>query len=110
MPPGEFTREHLGRAAQPDGLQLEQHNPANQGFGQIRVFAQWQSDIVETGQIGEQGTVLQQHADILAHAIQRPAGQGVDRFSVDHDLSLVRSQLPGNQTHDGGLAGTAGTH
>jgi hypothetical protein len=106
----QLARIHGGCAAQSDGLQLEQHQAPDEGFGQLGVFPQRQRHVVETGQIGKERAVLQQHADVAAQVIQFGAAQLVHFGVADPHPARVGAELPRDQLEHRGLAAAARPH
>ena len=67
---GQLRGHQPRRAAQADGLQLRQHDVADQRFGQIGVLAQRERDVLEHVDVREQRAVLEQHAHAPAQRVQ----------------------------------------
>ena len=68
MPPDSCCGLESRGAAQADGLQLDEHDAAQQPLRQPRVLAQRERDVLEHVEVGEQRAVLEQHADAPAQA------------------------------------------
>jgi hypothetical protein len=60
----------LACPAQADHVHLQQHGVADHVLGQGAQFAQRQGDVVEHGQRRIQRALLEQHAPVVAHALQ----------------------------------------
>ena len=73
MPPDSSEGMQLRGAAQADGVELHQHEIADQLFGQLRVLAQRERDVLEHRHVGEQRAELEQHADLAPQREQRVA-------------------------------------
>ncbi len=68
IPPDKLGRHHIGRATQTHRVQFGQHHMTNQAIGELGVLAQREGDIFEDAEVGQQRTVLEQHAESLPHA------------------------------------------
>ena len=62
----QFGGHQFFYAAQADGVQLQQHQIADDGFGQFGQLAHREGDVVVYRQIGKQCTMLEQHAHAAA--------------------------------------------
>jgi hypothetical protein len=96
--------------AQADRVELEQHQVADQLFGQVGVLAQREGDVVEHGQVGEQRAELEQHAHLAAQAVQAVGVELVHHFAADRHFALLRADLAADQAQHGGLAAAGTTH
>ena len=100
----------MRRAAQTHGLQFCQHQLPNQPLGQIGMFTQWERDVLEHAQVGEQRAVLKQHSHPAPQHIKLRARQGEHVLARDFDLAAVGHDLAGDQAQQRRLAGAAGAH
>ncbi len=110
MPPESCCGYSVGRAAQPDGMQLREHDGADQALGQPGVLAQRERDVLEHVEVGEQRPVLEQHAHAPAQGIDLLAVQLGHVEAVHEHLAAVGAHLPGDQLQQGGLARAARAH
>ena len=72
MPPESSCGIRRLGAAQSDGLELHQHQAAQHGLRQARMFAHRESHVLEDIQVSEQRAVLEQHAHAPAQGEQLP--------------------------------------
>ena len=106
----ELRRHQPGRAAQPHGLQLGQHQVAHQALRQPRVLPQRERDVLVDVEVGQQRAVLEQHAHAAAHPVQRRARQLRDFLAVELDEAPVRAGLPRDEPEQRRLAAAARAH
>jgi hypothetical protein len=78
------------RAAQAHGVELHQHDVADQGLGQVGVLAQRKGHVVEHRQVGEQRAELEQHAQAPPQRIHAGLVSSVDPLPVETHLTNVR--------------------
>ena len=74
---GELRRHQPRGAAQAHGVQLRQHERADQPLRQVRVLAQREGDVLEDVEIREQRAVLEQHAHAPAQRVELAARRSV---------------------------------
>ena len=115
-PPGHATGNLSGhqvtRAAQAHRIELHQHNIAQHGRWQIRVFAQGKRHIVKNTQIGEQGSELEQHAHAAAGGKQGILIQcpdvllrlGAALWSSQQQLPALGAVLSANEAQNRGFS------
>src|SRR5690606_9718298 len=87
-----------------DRLELHQHQVADHVLGQVGVLAQRKGDVLERGEVGEQGAELVEHAHASPQAIEPVAVETMHVLAVEHDRALLRAQLAADQPQDGRLA------
>ena len=75
-------------------MQFRQNNVPDQSIREPRVLAQRECDILENAEIGEQGTVLEQHAEALTQLIELRNAERRYINAVDMDRTLLRDELP----------------
>ena len=109
MPPDSSAGISCARAAQADGVQLHQHEVADQVFGQLGVLAQRERDVLEHRHVGEQRAELEQHAHPPAQCGTAPSrSSSCTTCAVDARPSpLLRPQLAADQAQDRRLAAAA---
>ena len=81
MPPDSSAGRNCAVAAQPDGVELHQHEVADQARSAGSVCSRnAKGDVLEHRQVGEQRAELEQHADLAPHREQAPrvAGRRTD--------------------------------
>ena len=105
-----FAGHELARTAQAHGVQLHQHDVANQLFRQIGVLAQWEGHVVKHAHIREQGTKLEQHAHAATRGVQLPGIHRGDILAVEQHLTLLGVVLPANQAQHRGFATARRAH
>ena len=106
----QLVRHQVNGSAQPDRLQLEQHDVADHFFRQLGMHAQREGNVFEYIQIGKQGAALKQHAHMLARVEQIAARQGRQVLAVDPHFAVAGTQLHAHQAQQGGLAAAGRTH
>ncbi len=108
------ARELLGiqrsGSTQPDGVQLRQHDGADQALGQPRVLTEGKRDVLVNVQVGEQCTILEQHAHAPAQRIDLLALELGEIEAIDDHLAAVRAHLAGDEFQQGRLARAARPH
>jgi hypothetical protein len=110
MPPDSCDGITLRGAAQPDAVELHQHEVADHVLGQVGVLAQRERDVLEHRQVGEQRPELEQHADLAAQRVEPVAVEVGHRLAGDHDAARSRPQLPADQPQDRRLAAARAAH
>ena len=66
----QLLRLQMGRAAQPDRMQLREHEVADDALRQPGVLAQREGDVLEHVEVGQQRAVLEQHAHAPAQRVE----------------------------------------
>src|SRR6056297_3614241 len=92
------------RAPQTHGLQLHEHDVANDGLGQAGMLAQGIGHVLEHVEVREQRPALEQHAHALAQGVETVPGQTVDILAVHLDGARIGPQLAADELEQGGLA------
>src|SRR5690625_5648170 len=72
------------------------------------MLAHGQGHVVKNGQVGKQGTALQQHAGVAAQAAQLARTQCVNTHIAHPHLAAAWPELAQSQPHEGGFAGATG--
>ena len=107
---GDLAGHQVARAAQPDRVQLHQHQVADHRLGDRRVLAQREGDVVEHRQVGEQRPELEQHPHATTRGVETVAVQRGEVDAVEQHAALHRPDLPGDQAQHGRLAAAGGAH
>ena len=81
---GDFADLQARRATQAHGVELHQHDVADQLFRQVGHFPQRERDVVEDIQVGEQRPELEQHPESPAQPEQLSLVGRVDYLPVEH--------------------------
>ena len=106
----QFGGHQFFYAAQADGVQLQQHQIADDGFGQFGQLAHREGDVVVHRQIGKQCAVLEQHAHAAAVFVEFLRRKGRQIAPLNQHLSRLRADLAGNQPHQRGFAAARTAH
>ena len=109
-PARHLGRHQVARAAQPDRVELHQHEVADQVFGQVGVLAQRERDVLEHRHVGEQRAELEQHAHLAAQRVQAVARLRADIGAVEQHLAAARTHETADQAQHGRLAATRPAH
>src|SRR6202022_2102238 len=91
-------------------LQLGEHQPADQRLGQVRMLAYRESNILEHADVGQQGTVLKQHAHPFAQGVDLGGARLLDITAHYDHLADIGKDLTRDQSQQRGFAGTARSH
>ncbi len=106
----QFGRHQTRGAAQTDGMELHQHEIADQFLGKHSVLAHWKGNVLEHAHVGEQRTELEEHAEFTAQCVKRLGVEIGHRLPGDEHLAGLWPQLPADQSQYRRLAATAATH
>ena len=101
---GNFAGLQRAGPTQANGVQLHQHDVADQCLGQIGMLAQGKRHVVEHIHVGKQRPKLKQHAHAPAHGVQRGRVHLAHVLPIEQHLALLRPVLPANQAQHGGFA------
>src|SRR5581483_5287624 len=96
--------------AQAHGLELHEHDRAQQIFRQARVLANGKGDVLEYGTVGKERARLEQQCHALAQRVEIVGIEIGHRQSVDDDAPRVRTDAPADQIENRGLAAAAAAH
>jgi len=97
----------IARAAQPDRIQLHQHQRPHQLLGQVVVLADREGEILVDRQVGEQAARLEHHAHLAPQGVERVRIELVHHLAVDADAAAPRGELPADQLEQRRLAAAA---
>ena len=98
------------RTPQADGIELHQHEVANQFGRQVGMFAQRERDVVEHRHVGEQRAELEQHPHAPAQRIELAGRQARQVLARDVHDPAAGPQLPADQAQQSRLATAAAAH
>ena len=98
------------RAAQAHGMQLGQHELADQRLGKPGMRAHRKGDVFVDVFVGEQRAVLEQHAHALAQREQFLARHRRDFVAEYTHAAALGVGLPGDEPQQRGLAGARRAH
>src|SRR5207302_642257 len=102
-------RSSSGRSgcAEPDCVELHQHDAPQELLGQVEVLAQGKSDVLEHRQVAEQARILEHHPHLEAQRIELVRLERLHRPALDLDGTLLREQLAADQLEQRRLAAAA---
>jgi len=106
----ELTGHERGGSPQTHRVELQEHEVADHGFGQVGVLTQGKSDVVEHRQIGKERTELEEHPHAPAQGVELLFGDALQRLAEHAHASLAGAQLAGDETQQSRLARTAAAH
>lgn len=106
----DLRRHQVACAAQADGVELHQHQVADQQIRQFGVLAQRKGHVVEHRHVGEQRAELEQHAHLPARGVERGLVHRADVRAVHAHGAGSRGDLPADQAQHGGLAAAGAAH
>ena len=98
------------RIAQAHGVELHEHEVADEFFGQVGVLAQRKRHVIEHRQVGEQRAKLEQHAHAPAQAVQPLRIEAVHDFAANADFATLGANLATDETQHRRLAATGSAH
>ncbi len=106
IPPESSFGIFSSASARPDLAQAAVDDLADLVLALVGVLAQREGDVVEDVHRAEQGAVLEQQAELLAHLEQLVVGHVRDRLAVDEHVARVRVEQPDDVLDQHRLAGS----
>ena len=91
-------------------MQFGQHNVANESLRQHRVFTQREGYVLVDTDVGQERTILKQHANTLAHLVEFGAAHFCDILAIEKNTAAVRQDLTAHQPQKRRFSGSAGPH
>src|SRR5664279_6250088 len=101
---GDLGDAQHGGTSQADRVELHQHDVADHRLVEIGVLTKREGDILEDGEIGEERTELEQHAEPSAHREQLLGIVCIDDLAVETDLATIDGIDAADQAQPGRLA------
>ena len=92
-----------------DQLGVAVHELSNLRLVLAGVLAQWEGDVVVEVHGPEQGTVLEEDAELLAHFVEALFAEADDLVAVDPDLAALGDEQAEDVLEQHGLSGARGT-
>jgi hypothetical protein len=109
-PAGNLRGHQVARAAQPDSVELEQHEVADHRLGQVGVLAQREGHVLEHRQVGEEGPELEQHPHAATQPVERIRVEPAHVLAVHPQRAGAGPDLPADEPEQRGLAGARQPH
>ena len=106
----DLAGHEVARTAQAHGMQLHEHDVADQFVGEIGVLAQREGHVVEHAHVGEQRAELEQHSHAPARGVQACGVHGGDVLAIEQYLPLLGMLLAADQAKHRGLAAARCPH
>jgi hypothetical protein len=104
-------RGHLvARAAQAHGVELHEREVLDHRLGQLGVLADLERDVVERGEVGEEGSELIEHPHPAAQRVERALVELVHHPAIDLHRPGLRLEHPGDHPQDRRLAAARQAH
>ncbi len=101
---GQRAGHQVPRAAQAHGVELHEHDVADQGFRQVGVFAQRKRHILKDADVGEERAELEHHAHAAPHRMELLRVHAGHVLAFEEHFAGLRPVLAADHAQHGGLA------
>src|SRR5581483_3157892 len=109
-PAGHLTRELLQVVEHPHEAELLERDLADLLLALVRVLAQRERGVVEHVHRAEEGTVLEEDAELAPHPVEVALAHPDGLLAVDPDLARVGAEQPDDVLEEDRLAGAGRPH